>query len=296
MAALLPLLFSVIVALAVVLAMHGMNPERIFQLVPASPSFWVVFALFYLAGPFSEWVIFRRLWRLPVGGIVPLLRKLVCNELLFGYLGEAYFYAWARRRQTMMATPFGAIKDVAILSAMAGNGVTLLLVLAMVPLIQASDISLDHSSVLLSMCNVLVTSIAAKFLRRRIFTLPRAELRFILEAHLLRIVVTTVLSAVLWHMALPQVPVTSWLLLSTLRLLVSRLPFVPNKDVAFAGLAVFTLGHETNIAALMTMMASVILLVHVVLGVAIVLTDLVRHITGLTGGSSPRTEPEMPAS
>jgi hypothetical protein len=96
--------------------------------------------------------------------------------------------------------------------------------------------------------------------------------------HLLRIVVTTVLSAVLWHMVLPAVPVMWWLLLATLRLLISRLPFIPNKDVVFAGVAVFTLGHETDIAALMTMMASAILLVHLLLGVGLVASDLVRRV------------------
>ena len=283
--ALAPLLFSIMAALAIVLAMRGMDPARIFHLVPTSPVFWIVFILFYLAGTLSEWVIFRRLWRLPIGGIVPLLRKLVCNELLFGYLGEAYFYAWARRRNAMSAAPFGAIKDVAILSAMSGNGVTVLLVMAIIPFIHAPELGLEYPSVLLSLCAVLVTSIAAMFLRRRIFTLPREDLKFILWVHLFRIAVTTILSAVLWHIVLPQVRVTQWLLLSTLRLLVSRLPLIPNKDVAFAGLAVFILGAQTSIPALMTMMASLILTVHIVLGATIVGADLLRHFADLTDRS-----------
>ena len=287
-AALPPVLFSILVALAVVLAMRGVDPARIYAMVPRTPAFWLVFATFYLAGPASEWMIFRRLWNLPVPGIVPLLRKLVCNELLFGYLGEAYFYAWARRRRSMTEAPFGAIKDVAILSAMAGNGVTLLLLVLMVPSLRHSTLGLEHGSVLLSLGVVMVTSVVAMFLRKRIFSLPREELGFILGIHLARIVATTVLAAILWHMVLPGVSVMSWLLLSTLRLLVSRLPFVPNKDVAFAGLAVLTLGHEPDIAALMTMMASVILLVHVVVGTAIVAADLMRQGAAHLGVASAR--------
>ena len=34
-------------------------------LVPLAPGFWLTFAAFYLAGPAADWVIFRRLWRLP---------------------------------------------------------------------------------------------------------------------------------------------------------------------------------------------------------------------------------------
>jgi len=275
--ALLPVLFSILIALGVVLELRGMDMAKIVAMVPHGAGFWLVFAASYLAGPASEWLIYRRLWQLPVEGFGALLRKLVCNELLLGYLGEAYFYAWARRRSAMTAAPFGAIKDVSILSAMAGNGVTLLLLAALWPILGSTSFGFENRAVVWSLSVVLATSVAAMMLRRRIFSLARDVLGFILTMHLLRIAVTTVLSAVLWHMVLPAVPVTWWLLLATLRLLISRLPFIPNKDVVFAGVAVFTLGHETDIAALMTMIASAILLAHLLLGLALVLSDLLRR-------------------
>lgn len=275
--ALLPILFSVLIALGVVLELRGMDLARILAMVPRHPGFWLVFAVFYLSGPASEWLIYRRLWKLPIEGFGALLRKLVCNEILLGYLGEAYFYAWARRRTAMTAAPFGAIKDVSILSAMAGNAVTLVLLIAMWPLLGEARMGFHGTPVILSLAVVLVTSIIAMAWRRRIFTLSRDMLAFILGMHLLRIIVTTLLSALLWHLVLPEVSMVWWLLLATLRLLISRLPFIPNKDVVFAGVAVFTLGHETDIAALMTMMASVLLLSHLLLGLALVLSDLVRR-------------------
>lgn len=276
--ALLPVVFSILIALGVVLELRGMDMAKIVSMVPRGAGFWLVFAASYLAGPASEWLIYRRLWQLPVEGFTALLRKLVCNELLLGYLGEAYFYTWARERSAMTAAPFGAIKDVSILSAMVGNGVTLVLLVALWPFVGSTSIGLENRTGLLSLSVVLATSILAMAFRRRIFSLDRDVLGFITVMHLLRIVVTTILSAVLWHMVLPAVPVTWWLLLATLRLLISRLPFIPNKDVVFAGVAVFTLGHETDIAALMTMMASAILLVHLLLGLGLVASDLVRRV------------------
>jgi len=275
--ALLPVFFSILIALGVVLELRGMDTGRILSMVPRDPGFWIVFALSYLAGPGSEWFVYRRLWQLPVEGFAALLRKLVCNELLLGYLGEAYFYTWARQRSSMTAAPFGAIKDVSILSAMTGNGVTLVLLVVLWPLLGSSTIGFENRAVILSLSVVLATSILAMAFRRRIFSLDRDALWYITFLHLGRIVVTTILSAVLWHMVLPSVPAMWWLLLATLRLLISRLPFIPNKDVVFAGIAVFTLGHETDIAALMTMMASAILLVHLVLGLGLVLSDLLRR-------------------
>ena len=73
---------------------------------------------------------------------------------------------------------------------------------------------------------------------------------------------------------LPEVPLTWWLYLSTLRLLVSRLPLMPNKDLLFAGIAVVVLGHERDIGALMTLMAGLILATHLLLGSVIAINDL----------------------
>lgn len=272
----LPFAFSALIGLGVVLELRGMDVRQIAALVPRSPLFWATFAAFYLTGPLSEWVIYRRLWSLPADCLTALLRKLVCNELLLGYLGEAYFYTWARRRTQMSAAPFAAIKDVSILSAMVGNAVTLVLLVTTWPFIRSTPLGPENGSVVLSLSVVLATSIAIMAFRRRIFTLDRAELRFITLAHLARIAITTALSALLWHMVLPSVPLDWWLFLATLRLLISRLPLVPNKDIVFAGVAVLALGRETDIAALMTMMASAILLVHLAVGATLVLNDLLR--------------------
>lgn len=272
----LPIAFTGLIALAVILTLRGMDTQAVLAMVPRSASFWLVFAAFYLCGPMSEWIIFRRLWALPAGCFGALMRKLVCNELLLGYLGEAYFYTWARRHSAMTNAPFAAIKDVAILSAMVGNAVTLILLGLTWPIVRSTPLGMENSSVVFSLGAVLVTSIAIMAFRRRLFSLDRRELAFISTMHLARIVVATLLSALLWHMVLPDVPVVWWLFLATLRLLISRLPFVPNKDVVFAGLAVLTLGHETSIAMLMTMMASAILLVHLLVGTGLVLGDLLR--------------------
>jgi hypothetical protein len=62
-----------------------------------------------------------------------LHKKRISNEVLLGYSGEAYFYAWARQRTQMVAAPFGAVKDVTILSAIAGNAITLIMMIAALP-------------------------------------------------------------------------------------------------------------------------------------------------------------------
>jgi len=274
---------SLAVMATVVHELGGLKVSDVVAMIPASPLFWLVFALSYLITPASEWLIFHRLWSIPASGVLALLRKKIYNELLLGYLGEAYFYTWARRRVALTAAPFGAVKDVAILSAMTGNAVTVALLAVMIPVVGPSRLGIDAHVLTWSLGVILAISIAAMVLRRRVFTLPRGELVMITHVHLARIVGSTVLSAVLWHLVLPQVALSWWLYLATLRLLVSRLPLVPNKDLLFAGLAVLALGHEQDIAALMALMAGLILTTHLALGTALALHDLAPRRLGLPG-------------
>lgn len=274
--AIFSILLSLAVIAAVVLEMGGVNIPRLAAMLPASPAFWIVFAAYYLISPASEWFIFRRLWQIPPAGFLALLRKKVYNDLLLGYLGEAYFYTWARRRVSLEAAPFGAVKDVAILSAITGNAVTMVLLFMAFPMLGATQLGLDSRALTLSLGVILAISLFAMVFRRRVFSLARGELVMITQVHLARIILSAVLLAVLWHLVLPQVPLSWWLYLSTLRLLVSRLPLMPNKDLLFAGIAVLVLGHERDIGALMTLMAGLILAAHLLLGAGIAINDLIN--------------------
>ncbi|WP_327753934.1 hypothetical protein VVT58_19640 (plasmid) [Sphingobium sp. SJ10-10] len=270
-------LVSVLILVVALHQFRGLDPASLWALVPGGIAFWAAFALYYLAGPLSEWVIFRRLWSIPPDGFAALLRKLVSNEILLGYLGEVYFYAWARRHAKITTAPFGAIKDVTILSALVGNGVTLVMVAFAVPLLGAVDARLNTWEVGGSILFVLATSLVAMLLRKRLFTLPRKALWMVAAIHLLRIVATTVLAAMMWHMLLPDIALSWWILLGTLRQLVSRLPFLPNKDVVFAGMAAFLIGRDSEIVSAMALMASLILAAHLLVGITLGATGLLRE-------------------
>jgi len=264
---------SVAILVAVILQLRQVDFARVRAMLPASPLFWIVFAISYLSAPAADWVIYRRLWRIPVSGFGALLRKLVGNELLVGYVGELYLYTWARRRTGMTSAPFGAIKDVAILSAMIANAVTLALVILAYPLLGTLHLGLDTRTLLISVSVIVATSTAILFLRKKLFSLPRRDLHFVARVHLVRIVMTTGLAALCWHLALPGVELQWWLLLATLRMLLSRLPLLPNKDIVFAGLAVFLIGRDAEIGALMTMMASLILVTHLFMGLLLAASE-----------------------
>lgn len=272
------ILLSLAVIAAVVHETSSIELRRLPAMIPQAPAFWLVFAASYLVTPFSEWLIFRNLWGIPAAGFFALVRKKLYNELLLGYLGDAYFYTWARRRVSLVAAPFGAVKDTAILSAMTGNAVTVLLLAILLPLMGSHALGIEGPLLLLSLAVILAISIGAMAFRRRVFSLPREQLWMIGRMHLARIVLSTLLSAVLWHFVLPDVALSWWFYLATLRLLVSRLPLIPNKDLLFAGITVVVLGEERDIGTLMALMAGLILATHLVLGALIALHDLANNL------------------
>lgn len=260
---------SLAMLVAVLWKARDLNLHRIENLIPASAGFWIVFLLYYFANTVADWIIFRRLWRIPPSGFLALLGKRISNEILLGYSGEVYFYGWARRRGDISGAPFGAIKDVAILSALAGNIATLMMLLLAWLFLGPLHLSTGGKTLVFSITCLIVTSLAMMMLRRHLFSLPREELRFTLAVHFARISTAILLTGLLWHLALPGVTVGWWLALATLMMLVSRLPLIPNKDIVFAGVAMFMIGRYADIGGLMALTATLTLTAHLIIGALI---------------------------
>ena len=267
---------SAAILIAALWQLRHLDVRGVIAMVPRSPLFWLVFAAGYLAMPASEWVIYRRLWTLPAKGFLALLRKRISNEIVAGYSGELYFYAWARRHATMVGTPFGAIKDVSVLSAVVANVCTLALAALSWRALVALNLGTDAKVMILSAASIALPSLVALAMRKRLFSLPRGDLRRIAIIHLLRIVATTVLAAALWAVTLPTAPLAWWVVLATLRMLVSRLPLIPNKDIVFAGLVAFTVGQSSQVTAMLTMIAALWLITHLLLGAILAAVEILN--------------------
>ncbi|MDF2605116.1 MAG: hypothetical protein K0R56_2478 [Sphingomonas sp.] len=232
---------------------------------PTSPWFYVAFLALYMTAPTGDFIIFRRLWRIPAAGFVALHKKRIANDVVLGYSGEAYFYAWARARARLVAAPFGAVKDVSLLSAIAGNAATILLCALALPVgYQLMPATVLHA-IVGSAIITLGISLALLLFSKRVFSLPRRDLWFIFLVHCARIAVSSLLLALAWHFAMPDVPLWMWLFLSAARLLVSRLPLVPNKDLLFASFAILLIGQDQALSEMIAFVSALTLGVHVIL-------------------------------
>ncbi len=223
-------------------------------------------------------MIFRKLWRIPLAGMAALHKKRISNEVLIGYSGEAYFYAWARQRTQMVAYPFGAVKDVTILSAVAGNTFTLLLILLMIPFAKALPPSITPNNLLESAGLMVLMSVPFFIVPKRVFSLSRRALWWVFGVHMIRLVLGTFFVALAWHFALPGVALGTWLFLGAVRMLASRLPLVPNKELLFASTAMVVLGSDAEaVKQLVALVATLTLLTHIVLIGGFSLTALMRQ-------------------
>lgn len=268
-----PVISLAIIAMAAD-AFRAVDFAQIKAIVPRTPLFWIVFTAAYLVQPAADFAIFRRLWRIPASGFAALVRKFISNEVLLGYSGELYFYSWARRHSVIVGAPFGAVKDVAILSALVGNVVTLVMVVLAWPMLTTLKLGIEGSTLFTSIGVVLVSSLVLMLLRARLFSLPRPQLAYVAAVQVARVIAATALTGLMWSLALPSVPLLYWLMLSTLRLLILRLPLVPNREVVFAGAAVVMVGFEPGIAPLMALVAGLFVGLHLILGLALVAADL----------------------
>lgn len=246
------------------------------KIAPSSWLFYIFFALFYLGPPTFDFIIFRKLWRIPASGMVALHRKRIANEVVLGYSGEAYFYAWARQRMQMVAAPFGAVKDVSILSAIAGNAITLGMLAMALPLAAGLLTPTLYNAAVVSVVVMIAMSVPFLIFSKRVFSLQRGTLWWIFGIHSVRLLLGSFLLACVWHFAMPEVSLGMWLILAASRMLVSRLPLVPNKDLLFASFAILLIGQGEALSELMAFVAALTLLVHVTLIAGFGFLGLVR--------------------
>ncbi|KQT34660.1 hypothetical protein ASG29_00340 [Sphingomonas sp. Leaf412] len=264
-----PVLLGALLSLAMIAGLvhelfdHGFS--GLSRAVPHSPWFYLFFLATYFALPVADLVIFRRLWRIPFSAFGALNRKRITNDVLIGYTGDAYFYAWARARLKMVAAPFGAVKDVSIVSGIAGNATTILLAAVALPL--GWDLMQPglRSTILWSLTIPLGVSAIVLVFSRRVFSLPRRQLLFIFWIDVLRLVFVGVTLALAWAAAMPSVAPGMWLFLVAGRQVVSRLPLLPNKDLLFANFAILVIGQDRTLSDLMAFTAGSTLLLHLLL-------------------------------
>ncbi len=239
----LRVLFFIGILLWLVLKVRAIGWGNVAAALPRTPWFYLLFIVMFLALPVSEVWIFRLLLGRRVPGALPVfIRKRVFNSAFVGYSGELYLFVWARQRLGMPAkTLLLAIKDNAILSALASASITSALLCAFMASGRAKWIAdwLQSSGGVLIAALLVAAFLTPLLLRLRsqILSVRWQTAATVLGIHVARILIVVLLQATQWAVVLPAEPWTVWITFLTVQMVISRLPLVPNRDLLFLSAA-----------------------------------------------------------
>jgi hypothetical protein len=222
--------------------------SEVWESLPTTPLFYLIFTIRYFALPLSEIPTYeivwrRRLWR----HASAFLRKRVYNFAVMGYSGEAFFTLWARRTLDLTDRDIViGVKDNNILSALVSNLATAAAVACIFATGAFRDelASLPGSTAIFgfAFASASILGVAVLFLRQRIVGVSDGAMARIAAINVVRIAVVLLLQALLYASALPGQPLGVWLVLITLQLVLTRIPFLPNPDIVFLTAALHLAG------------------------------------------------------
>lgn len=233
---------AVLAYLAVQLSSIGWG--QVIRALPANPAFYVLFALHYACLPLAEIVIYQICWRRRLWAHAwPFFVKRAYNFGVFDMSGEAYFGFWAHSRLGLGVRPaLSAIKDVNLLSGASSNLATPALLawfyFAGGAGLEALGIDPHLQGVIWAVVGAIAlgTLIAGAF-QGRFLSTSRRESAVIVGLHTARLGLSMVIQAWSWAVVFPNTGFSVWLAFTTAQLVLSRIPFVPNRDLLFLGLS-----------------------------------------------------------
>ena len=243
--------------------------SHIWDARPRALSFYFVLLFPFFVQPVADLIIYRNL--LGVGRLLPfsiMLRKRYMNNVMVDYSGEAYFFLWARKNLDLKkGVLVHAVKDTNVLSAGAGLTMVWLMLLALVasgvmklPAFMPANLWAVFSvgSLPLVLCLALIVG------GRRVTALSRGDIATTFAIHLARSIAALSLEFALWWLSGALPSATVCLEFVALRLLITRLPFVPSKELVFVGVGIAAAGlmdvSAPRVAAVLVIMTAFSLL------------------------------------
>jgi len=232
---------------------------------PANPGFYVLLVLQFFLQPFGDYLVYRNLWgQQNTPPMAVILRKRLLNTFMLDYSGEAFFFFWAQARLKLKpGLLVHSIKDSNLLSGGAGLAMVYLMLLA---LLGAGGLTIPASlnahgwlyvlvgSVPLILCAALVLG------HRKLTTLSRTQIATTFAIHFSRAAMVLAVEFGLWELSDALPSAVACLQFVALRLVVTRLPLVPNKDLIFvgAGMAAAGMTHVsvTPVATVLVILAA----------------------------------------
>jgi len=236
----------VLLLIIVIYGLTKLGWGNIYKSRPLALSFYLVLLIPFFVQPIADLFIYRNL--LGVGRALPLwifLRKRCMNSIMLDYSGEVYFFLWARKNLRIKDSALlHAVKDSSVLSASAGLIVlwVMLLVLLVAGVVKVPVISRGTWWVVF-LGSLPLAFAATLFLgHKKLTQTSRKDMLVTFALHFTRAVTVMALEYLGWWLSGALPSSGDCLKFVALRLLVTRLPLVPNKELVFVGVGVAAAG------------------------------------------------------
>lgn len=238
------ILFLLAVLALLIWQLRDIGWSDLWSNLPTQPLFYVLFLVLYFFQIAGEMVIFRMAWTFRWRDALPaFIRKRVYNRDVLGYSGEVYIAVWAQAnvdasRRSIAET----VRDNNILSSLASTlvAVVLLSVFLSVGRISLRSLVGDHVFLYLGLSVAVLAGLVLLWTRFRhlIFSMPRNKAVTVFFMQVARFLIGRTLQILQWMVVLPTLPLGVWLTYSAASILLSRIPFLPNQTLVFAGLGI----------------------------------------------------------
>jgi hypothetical protein len=212
---------------------------EIWQSLPRTPWFYVVFLVIYLSLPVFQALAFGLIWgRRPSALLPAMLKKRVYDKDVLDRSGDVYVYFWGRSNVDHSDRELlHHVKDNAITSSVASTlvAVVLLVVFLVLGYVPLPDAIARHSwtyGVAAIGALGLLGAAAVRF-RRAVFLLPVRVLGGLFGLHLARVLTQKLLMVVEWKVALPEIALSVWIIFLAVQIVTSRIPLLPGRDLIF---------------------------------------------------------------
>lgn len=235
------ILLQAAIVLVLVWQILDIGLHNILAELPSQPLFYIIFLMIYFALPVTEFLTYGRHWKLGFWQSQSIfLKKRVYNKTVIGYSGEVQLFFWLQKELGIdRKEAFEVVRDNNTLSTLASTGVAVVLLAIFVASGQLAifewiDYRLDVLIPVVAAVLIAAVLIFRKY-RQYLFSMTRKEAVPVFLLHTGRMLLLTFLQVLQWYVVMPEVAFEIWFTLVALQLILSRIPFLPNKDLVFIG-------------------------------------------------------------
>lgn len=245
-----------LIVIVIIYQLYDIGWNEVLKNLPTNPLFYLIFIGLYLTLPTVEVLIYRQIWKVKKWRMFKaFLTKRVYNDEVMGYSGEFFLFIWGRKNLNIREKDIlKNVRDNNILSAISSNTLTIILVGI---LVYAGFLNVEELfgrvDLIYIIAGVFIFAILVALIvqfRKYLFSLELKKSITIFSLYFTRFIIHNGLMILLWSVAIPGTPLSTWLIFVAVMIVVSRIPFLPSRDLVFmmAGIEMSKMFEMTSAA------------------------------------------------